>query len=172
MLLYEAIEPSRLFFHVHEIETHVGNLLYLFHKQSNHIAKYSLCLYASTGSRSKFIPVKAGNGMAINSMKKIAVCHGKSCGPGGAARIMHALREEYEKRGIPVTERGCCGRCERHNTIVIEEDDGTEMRVSDLSPSSIKEQFIDREEDAIAKAREEEKAALEKLDDVLNRDVI
>lgn len=110
--------------------------------------------------------------MTTNSMKKISVCHGKSCGPGGAARILHALREEYEKRGVPVVERGCCGRCERHNTIVIEEDDGTEVRVSDLSPSSIKEQFIDHEEDAIAKAREEERAVLEKLDDVLNRDML
>lgn len=105
-------------------------------------------------------------------MKKISVCHGKSCSPGGAAQIMRALCKEYEKRDIPIVERGCCGRCERHNTIVVEDDAGEEVRVSDLSPATIQERFIDDPNSAIVAAREEERISLEKLDDALNMDVL
>lgn len=111
-------------------------------------------------------------GMTINGMKKISVCHGKQCGPGGAAQLMQTLKGEYEAKGVPVEERGCCGRCERHNTIVVLDDDNCEVIVSDLVPDNIQEQFIADPDTAIAKAREEQDEAMKKIDDALNRDVI
>lgn len=101
-------------------------------------------------------------------MKKISVCHGEQCGPGGAAQLMKTLKEEYETRGIPVAERGCCGRCERHNTIVVLDNDDREVIVSDLVPDKIHEQFIADPDTAIAKARAEAEKAAEKLDTALD----
>lgn len=105
-------------------------------------------------------------------MKKISVCHGKKCGPGGAAQLMKTLKEEYETKGIPVEERGCCGRCERHNTIVVLDDADHEVIISDLSPSAIREQFIADPDTTIAKARAEAEKAAEKLDTALNDDIL
>lgn len=106
--------------------------------------------------------------MTINSMKKISVCHGKKCGPGGAAQLMKTLKEEYETKGIPVEERGCCGRCERHNTIVVLDDNDSEVIVSDLTPSKIRDHFINDPVPVIEKARVEQEEAMKKIDDVLD----
>lgn len=105
-------------------------------------------------------------------MKKISVCHGKKCGPGGAAQLMKTLKEEYETKGIPVEERGCCGRCERHNTIVVLDDVDHEVIISDLVPDQIQEQFIVDPDAAIEKARKEDAAATEKLDAALRDDLV
>lgn len=101
-------------------------------------------------------------------MKKISVCHGKKCGPGGAAQLMKTLKEEYDTRGIPVEERECCGRCERHNTIVVLDDADQEVIISDLVPAKIQEQFIADPDTTVAKARAEAEKAAEKLDTVLD----
>lgn len=105
-------------------------------------------------------------------MKKISVCHGKQCGPGGAAQLMQTLKKTYEPKGITVEERGCCGRCERHNTVVVLDDDDREVIVSDLTPDKIQEQFIADPDTCIAKARAEAQQATEKLDTALNDDIL
>ena len=105
-------------------------------------------------------------------MKKISVCHGKKCGPGGAAQLMQTLKDEYTIKDVPVEERGCCGRCERHNTIVVLDDADKEVIISDLVPSAIQEQFIDNPDAAIERARKEQQSASKKLDDVLNDDIL
>ncbi|MBI4252974.1 hypothetical protein HY623_02205 [Candidatus Uhrbacteria bacterium] len=105
-------------------------------------------------------------------MKKISVCHGKKCGYAGAVQLMQTLKNEYESGGVPVEERGCCGRCERHNTIVVLDDNNTEIIVSDLNPSTIQEQFIDNPAIAIAREREENATATAKLDAALNDDIL
>lgn len=97
-------------------------------------------------------------------MKKIAVCHGKSCGPAGAARLRERLKEKYASEEIEVTERTCCGRCERH--ISIEIDDA--VVISDLTSANLDEKFISNPEKAIAQAQEEQKSAMKKLDSALD----
>ena len=100
--------------------------------------------------------------------KKIGVCYGKTCGPAGAASIKKILEDTYSAQGIEVTERLCCGRCKNNNSIVIDED----VTISRLSPGTIKERFIDREDAAIAEAREEEKRIREELDRALDADLL
>ncbi|MDP2630607.1 MAG: (2Fe-2S) ferredoxin domain-containing protein [Candidatus Uhrbacteria bacterium] len=97
-------------------------------------------------------------------MKKIAVCHGKSCGPAGAGRIQERLAKKYASRNIEVTGRTCCGRCEHHISIEINDD----IVVSDLSLNNLDEKFINDPQSAIARARKEQKSAMEKLDSVLD----
>ena len=101
-------------------------------------------------------------------MKKISVCHAKKCGPGGAAQLMQTLKDEYEKKGIPVEERGCCGRCELHNTIVVLDDNDQEVIVSDLDPRRIHDQFIADPEPVIERARKEQEEAMKKIDAALD----
>lgn len=97
-------------------------------------------------------------------MKKIAVCHGKSCGPAGAARLRERLEEKYASEEIEVTGRTCCGRCARHISIEIDDT----VVISDLSGANLEEKFISDPERAIARAQEEQKSAMEKLDSVLD----
>lgn len=100
--------------------------------------------------------------------KKIAVCHGKVCGPAGAQKIKDMLEEEYGDDGIEVVERTCCGRCERNNSIVIDD----EIIISDLSPKNIEECFIADTEGAIERARKEKQASEEKLENILTNDLL
>lgn len=81
---------------------------------------------------------------------------------------MQTLKDEYESHGIPVEERGCCGRCERHNTIVVLDDNDQEVIVSDLSPSRIHEQFVVDPEPIIERAHKEQDEAMKKIDDVID----
>lgn len=97
-------------------------------------------------------------------MKKIAVCHGKSCGPAGARRVQERLEKEYAEKGVDVVPRTCCGRCE--HSISIEIDDT--VVISDLSGANLEEKFISDPEGAIAQALEEQKSAMKKLDSALD----
>ncbi len=101
-------------------------------------------------------------------MKKIAVCHGKSCGPAGAARILARLKKEYEHKGVQIVMRDCCGRCERSNSIQIDDD----VIISDLSLTSLDQRFIHDPDAAIANARKEVDDASKKLDDILKDDLV
>ncbi|MBI2645274.1 hypothetical protein HYW94_03835 [Candidatus Uhrbacteria bacterium] len=100
--------------------------------------------------------------------KKIGVCHGKVCGPAGAHNILRILKEEYGKDGVEVVERTCCGRCERNNSISI--DDMT--IISDLSSKNIREKFIADPETAIGKAEEEQSESEKKLDSMVFDDLL
>lgn len=85
---------------------------------------------------------------------------------------MKTLKEEYEAKGIPVEERGCCGRCERSNTIVVLSDTDQEIIISDLVSSKIQEQFIADPDAAIEQARKESATATERLDAALRDDLV
>ena len=97
-------------------------------------------------------------------MKKIAVCHGKSCGPAGARRIQERLAEEYSQKGVDVASRTCCGRCEHPVSIEIDDD----AVISDLTLANLEEKFISYPDQAIAMAQEEQKSAMEKLNSALD----
>lgn len=100
--------------------------------------------------------------------KKIGVCHGKTCGPAGARTIKRLLEDEYAADGVEITERLCCGRCDDHNSIVI--DDA--VTVSHLSPATLFEAFINRPADAIADAKAEEEKIKKELDAALEADLL
>lgn len=65
------------------------------------------------------------------------------------------FEEEYCEKGIEVVERTCCGRCERNNSIVIDD----EIIISDLSPRNIDKCFIADTEGAIERARKEKQTS-------------
>lgn len=100
--------------------------------------------------------------------KKIAVCHGKVCGPAGAQKIKDILEEKYSNDGIEVVERTCCGRCERNNSIVIDD----EIIISDLSLKNIEKCFIVDTEDAIERAQKEKQESEKKLENILADDLL
>jgi len=101
-------------------------------------------------------------------MKKISVCHGKTCGPAGAPRILETLKQTYVHLGIEVVVRDCCGKCEHHNSIQI--NDG--IIISDLAPATLEEKFINDPDRAIAKAQQDARDAIKKLDDLLADDLV
>ncbi|MBI4599479.1 (2Fe-2S) ferredoxin domain-containing protein [Candidatus Uhrbacteria bacterium] len=101
-------------------------------------------------------------------MKKIAVCHGKSCGPAGSALIRERLDKEYANKGIDVVVRDCCGRCEHSVSIQVDDD----VIISDLAPASIGNRFIDDPDAAIMQAQQEQTKAIEKLDAALNDELV
>lgn len=103
----------------------------------------------------------------MNQFKKIGVCHGKTCGPAGAARIKKILEDEYGE-SVEIVERLCCGRCDDHNSIVIDDS----VTVSHLSPENVRESFITDPDAAIRCAREEEKKIQEQLDAALDGDLL
>ncbi len=97
-------------------------------------------------------------------MKKIAVCHGKSCGPAGAARVCKRLTDEYSNKGVSVVVRECCGRCERSVSIEIDDD----VVVSELTAENLTNKFINDPDTAIAQARKEQQEAMDRIDAVLD----
>lgn len=97
-------------------------------------------------------------------MKKIGVCHGKSCGPAGAARVCDKLIKEYSHKGVTVVARDCCGRCER--SVSIEIDDG--VVISELTAENLHKKFMVDPDTAIMKARKEQQNAMDKIDAALN----
>jgi NADH:ubiquinone oxidoreductase subunit E len=101
-------------------------------------------------------------------MKKIAVCHGKSCGPAGAARLLKKLKSCYGDEDISFVERTCCGRCEHSISIQIDDD----TIISDLSLSNLEERFTNDPAAAIRKARQNEEGAREKLETFLADDLV
>ncbi|MBI4268528.1 hypothetical protein HY627_01705 [Candidatus Uhrbacteria bacterium] len=102
------------------------------------------------------------------SFKKIGVCHGKTCGPAGAAKIKKILEDTYRSDGVEVVERLCCGRCDDHNSIVV--DDA--VTVSHLSPDTLSQKFISRPDAAIADAKTEEEKIQRDLDAALEADLL
>lgn len=101
----------------------------------------------------------------LDKYKKIAVCHGPTCGTHGAQRIKQILEKEYEGSGITIVERECCGRCKFNNTIVVDD-----VAISRLSPETLKEKFIADPKRAIEEAKLDEEAMLEELNSFLESD--
>lgn len=99
--------------------------------------------------------------------KKIAVCHGKSCKPAGAAAIKKILEQEYLEQSVEITERECCGRCEHSCTIAVDD-----QLVSDLNPENLRTTFLDRTEEALSDARKRDQAARDNLDAILGDDFL
>ena len=99
----------------------------------------------------------------MTALKKIAVCHGKSCSQKGAHRILRILEEYGAPKGIKITERKCCGRCEHSCTIV-----ANDQPISDLSPENLKKNFLDNPEQAINDAHERDKDAHNALEDLFD----
>lgn len=94
--------------------------------------------------------------------KKIGVCHGKTCGPAGASSIKKILEDTYGD-SVEITERLCCGRCDDHNSIVVDDT----VTVSHLSPDALTEQFISDPQAAIDAAKIEEEKISAQLDAAL-----
>ncbi len=84
------------------------------------------------------------------SIKRIEVCHGPTCGPAGGERIKMILENELAEQGVAVIERGCCGNCEKHNNIMV---DG--VLVQKLTPTTVREQFLNRIDAALDQAQGE-----------------
>lgn len=99
--------------------------------------------------------------------KKISVCHGKTCGPAGASAIKKILENEYGG-SVEVVERLCCGRCDDHNSVVLDDT----VTISHLSTTNLSETFIDRPEAAIADAKIEEKKIKKEIDGALEADLL
>lgn len=97
--------------------------------------------------------------------KKIAVCHGPTCGPHGAREIKATLENNLANDGIEITARECCGRCENHNSIVIDDT----VTVSHLDEEKIKD-FIADPDTMIEKAHKEQEELSKKIDDLLSSD--
>ncbi len=105
--------------------------------------------------------------MKKNTIKKIEVCHGPTCGPNGANEIQRKISEAFKGSGTEVIGRGCCGRCQFNNTIVA---DG--QPISKLSPKTVQEKFVDDPDTAIAAARETDAEILKELDAFLRNDSV
>ncbi|MBI2483984.1 (2Fe-2S) ferredoxin domain-containing protein [Candidatus Uhrbacteria bacterium] len=95
--------------------------------------------------------------------KKIAVCHGPTCGPNGAKKLKQILEETYADNGIEITTRECCGKCSNHNSIVVDDT----MTVSNLDEESIKK-FIADPDAMIEGAKKEEGELSKKIDELLS----
>lgn len=98
------------------------------------------------------------------SFKHIEVCCGKACGPAGSAKIKEQLMRSYAVSGVEIVECGCTGRCEHCCTIVV---DG--IAVSDLTPSNLKDVFLNDPDQAIASAQEQDTQSTSLLDDALEK---
>lgn len=100
--------------------------------------------------------------------KKIAVCHGKVCGPAGAEELQKILEKEYGKKGVEVGECTCCGRCEQHNSVVIDDT----VIVSHLSPKNVFKKFIADPKAASEEARQAQRESEKKLENALSDDLL
>lgn len=101
-------------------------------------------------------------------MKKIAVCHDKSCGPAGAERLCQRLKNTYAGSGIDVVPRTCCGRCEHSISIEVDDD----VIISDLSLANLEERFTNDPDAAIQLARKEREEMFKKIDTLLENDLV
>ncbi len=98
----------------------------------------------------------------MTHFKKISVCHGKSCEPAGAKKIKKILEEHYANKSVEIIERNCCGRCEHSCTIVVDD-----QPVSDLSPHTIHELFINKPGEAIKNQQAKDQLSREVLERAL-----
>lgn len=102
-----------------------------------------------------------------HGFKKIAVCHGPTCGPNGARNIKQTLEDTLAADGVEITARECCGRCADHNSIVIDDS----VTISHLDEKKIHE-FIADPGTMIEKARKEEADLSIKIDEFFSSDDI
>lgn len=100
-------------------------------------------------------------------MKKIDVCHGKTCMRHGAETLLKKLREHFSASGVSVGPRECCGNCANNNSIVV---DG-EVTIGNLTSETV-DDFIRDPESALQSAREAKNSMRKTIDDLLKEDLL